>query len=158
MIWMLAWLDLALWILWCTCLWLSEYVLMIGMVFLNVHKAFQSKLHTLMNSPFLAWFHDMCAYSLILSKSGVLTPFSPFSQTIYVPVGEGSLRWLWRRLGISPSSKWVGPHFPRTMPISILWSYFSLKTLMFFLFHLSTDCIAWMWIFYIDVRAMPKFL
>ena len=52
MICMLTWLVLMLLVLWCTCLWLNEYVLLIGMVFLYVHKGFQSKYHVKINIPF----------------------------------------------------------------------------------------------------------
>ena len=61
-------------------LWLKEYVLLIGMVLLNVHKGFQSKLHSLLKCPFLAWFDIICEYGLILSTSFVLTSFIPFPK------------------------------------------------------------------------------
>ena len=98
--------DLALFALWCTCFLLNEYVLTIGMVFLIVHMSFQSKLHTSMNFPFLAWFHDMCAYGLIISTSGVLTPLTQFFPNI---LGSGrwrDLRRFWRRLRILNHPSW----------------------------------------------------
>ena len=141
---MLIWLDLSIVGLVMCMLWLNEYVLLIGMVFLNRHKAFQSNLHILMNFPFLAWFHDMCAYDLILSRSGVLTIFSPIFPNIL-----GSGRWrdfeTTFKEDIHPS--WVGPYFPRAMPLSSLWCCSSFTTSMFFPFHLSTkDCLSYMWL------------
>ena len=68
--------------------WLDEYVLLICMVFLNGHKGFQSKMHTLMKCILFARFYDMCAYGLILSTSGVLTPYSSIFPNIL-----GSYNW-----------------------------------------------------------------
>ena len=75
MICMIILLDLVLFVLWCTCFGLNGCAYLIGMVVLNVHKV-----NFFMKGPLLACFHDICAYGLILSTSGVLTPFILFPQ------------------------------------------------------------------------------
>ena len=51
-----TWLDLMLLLLWCTCVWLNEHVLLVSMVLLNVYKGFWWKVHTLWNVPFPRMF------------------------------------------------------------------------------------------------------
>ena len=104
------------------------------MVFMNVHRSFQSELNTLMNCPFLVCFHDMCPYGLIHRTSSVRTPFSPFFPNILSFAHKGLLRWLRRKVRSSHSSKLEGPHFPREIPQSSLWCYCSFKTSMLFSF------------------------
>ena len=58
----------------------NEHVLLLGMACLTIHKAFKKvKLHGLTKCSFLEWFYLICAYGLIHSTSGILTPFLPFS-------------------------------------------------------------------------------
>ena len=64
----------------CTCLCLNEHVILVGMVLSNVQKGFKWKGHTYEMSLFLTCYHSMCAYGLILSTNGVLTPFLSFPQ------------------------------------------------------------------------------
>ena len=122
---MLKLLHLVLLVLWCTCFGVNKCVLLIGMVFLNVHKGFRSKLQTLMECPFFRMFHGMCAYSLILSTSGVLTPFHPFPHHFRFQSLKGFWRRLWKRLWILNYPSCVGPLFPRAMPLSSIWCCFS---------------------------------
>ena len=53
--------------------WLNEHALFVGMFLFNVHKGFMC-----INVLFLSIFSNVSAYGLILSTSGVLTPFLPF--------------------------------------------------------------------------------
>lgn len=159
---MLTTLDLVLLVLWCTCFVFNEYVLLIGMVLLNVHKAFQSKLHTFMNCPnmyyWLVWSYWICIK--LFKVNCVPLWIVPFLSMIswYVCIWSPtwykwctnpifslfpnilcSGRWralgrLLRRLGILNHTSWVGPHSLRAMSISILLSYSSFKTLLFFPF------------------------
>ena len=99
-----------------------------------MHKAFISKLHTLMKCPLLAWFYGVCSYGIILSTSGVLTPFSPFPQHFRFWSLEGFWDDFEGRLGILINQSWVGPHFPRAMPISSYEVVLVLRHLCFILF------------------------
>ena len=121
--------------------WVSKHVWLICMTFLVMHETFKFvKWHVLTKCLFLVCFALICEYGLILSTYGVLTPFCSFSQTFKVPIVEGSFETTWRRLGYSLSSKWVGPHFLRLMPISCLWSYFV------FLRLLCSFTFIWVWL------------
>ena len=118
----MTWLVLMLLALWYTCLWLKEHALLIGIVFLNVHKI---KNAYFMKCPFfLPCFHCMCAYGLILSTTCVLTPFLPFLQHFRFWSLKCFWRRHWRRLGSFINPGRVGPHFPREIPLSSLWSCF----------------------------------
>ena len=90
--------------------------------------------------PFSAWFDLICAYGLILSTNGVLTPFHHFPQYFMFRSLKVFWRRLWRRVGVPNNQSGVGPHFPRGMPLSSLWCFFSVKTLMLFPFHFWPLC------------------
>ena len=114
--------------------WVRKHVWLIGMTCLIMNVTFKRvKLHVLTKCPFLACFDLTWAYGLILSISGVLTPFSPFSQTL---LGSGFWRLIWEYL----KKNWifstiidVDPYYPRAMPIFGLWGCFFSITIMFVL-------------------------
>ena len=81
-------------------------------------KVFNEKCILYKMSLFLAWFQSMCAFGLLLSIGGVLTPFLPFPQHFRFNSFKRFWRWLWRRLGVLNHPSWVGPHFSREVPIS----------------------------------------
>ena len=118
-------LDLNLLFFGCTCQWKNEHVLLVGMVLLKVHKGFSMKSTFFMMSLFFNMISYMCAYGLILGKSGVLTPFLPFPHYFRFRSLKGFLRWHWRRHGYLDHPRRVGPQFPRAMPLSSLWGFFS---------------------------------
>ena len=85
-----------------------------SIVFLMCIQVF--KVNCILNEmSLLECFHDMCAYDLILSTSGVLTPFLPFPQHFRFRLSKDFWRRHVTRIGFLNHPSRVGPHFPRAM-------------------------------------------